>query len=68
MALTPDDIQALKEALKPEFDSLRQEINTRLDAVDEAIKNVSLELIRYTGELHKDHEDRITKLERRSSH
>jgi hypothetical protein len=44
MALTPEDIQALKEALKPEFDLLRQEMNERFDRVDESLGTMAEEV------------------------
>lgn len=45
------------------IDKKLEEINKRFDVVDEGIETIVQELVKFTGELHQDHDDRIGRLE-----
>jgi hypothetical protein len=79
MALTKDDLQAIGTLITASEKRMEKRFNTKIDAVskkvdaidkrfdqvDEKLEKIWLELIKYTGELHQDHEKRIQKLEQR---
>lgn len=52
MSLTKEDLQAMKDAFKPEF-----------NAIHKTIEDIAAELIKCVGDLHDDHEKRIRHLE-----
>lgn len=75
MRLTREDLQAIRDVIReetePKFQSISQqfrdfkeETRNRFNMVDKAIENIVQELVKFTGELHQNHEERISRLEK----
>ncbi len=59
------EIHTIRGVMKGEIHTLREETQKRFNSLDKAIENVAQELVKFTGELHQDHEIRIRRLEQR---
>jgi hypothetical protein len=79
MALTKEDLDAIKTTiettvaasehrLKTEMDKRFGRVERRFDSIHKAIDNAVAEIIKTEGELYEEHEDRIKVLEREIIH
>lgn len=78
MTLTTEDIQLIKQALKPDFDKIderfehvdkqfeqvHKKFDQKFERLDERLDTIVQEIIKTQGEFHEEHEERITRIEK----
>ncbi|CAN5150250.1 hypothetical protein BH09PAT2_BH09PAT2_06450 [soil metagenome] len=62
------DIDKRFTSVDNKIDNLETNMYSRFDEIDETLEQMSLELVRFGGQLHEDHEKRIVILENKQSH
>ncbi len=79
MSLTTKDIQTIKALLKEQIQTSEENIKKKIDTLDTNIRslqknmekgfdNISVEMVKFAGVLHQDHEKRIIALEHKINH
>lgn len=54
------------ESLEVRINSIEKSVDKRFTSVDKKLEIIVQEMVRFTGELYADHEERIVSLEQRS--